>query len=91
MQTPILIQMDAQGRLVLPKELRGKESKYFSCFPEADGTVHLMPVIGVLTTQQAYFWTKKWQSGETEASRDIKSGKLKKVHPKKLKSYLDHL
>ncbi|MDO8579118.1 MAG: hypothetical protein Q7R50_08095 [Dehalococcoidales bacterium] len=26
---------------------------------------------------QAYFWTKRWQDGEKEASDDIKAGRVK--------------
>lgn len=26
---------------------------------------------------QAYFWTKRWQEGETEADEDIKAGRIR--------------
>lgn len=76
----MILQMDAQGRIVLPQKLRGKERQYYTCYTEADGTVHLIPVVGVITPKQAYFWTKRWQKGEEEASRAIQKKKYKTVH-----------
>jgi bifunctional DNA-binding transcriptional regulator/antitoxin component of YhaV-PrlF toxin-antitoxin module len=32
----------------------------------------------LVDASQSYFWTKEWQDGEKEASRDIKKGKTKK-------------
>ncbi len=31
-----------------------------------------------IPAHQAYFWTKRWQDGEKEASRDIQSGRVRK-------------
>jgi hypothetical protein len=91
MDTQRLVQMDAQGRVVLPQEVRGKRKKYFSCQTEKDGTIHLIPVVGVLTPKQVYFWTKRWQKGEKEATEALKKGKYKKISPQKLNDYLDSL
>jgi len=30
-----------------------------------------------MNKSQAYFWTKKWQEAEKEASADIKAGRVK--------------
>lgn len=92
MREQILIQMDSQGRIVLPKEVRGKKKKQcFACQVEKDGTIHLLPVVGVLTTKQAYFWTKRWQEGERKASKAIREGKCEIVPPEKLEEYLSKL
>lgn len=91
MQAETLIQMDTQGRVVLPRDLRGKGRKYFACHTEKDGTVHLVPVVGVITTKQAYFWTKRWQRGEKQASQALKKGRTHVLTPDKLKNYLDSL
>lgn len=91
MNDPILIQMDSQGRVVLPKDARGNGKKYFTCQTEMDGTVHLIPIVGVITPKQAYFWTKRWKKGEKAASQDLKKGKFKKISPGKLEKYLASL
>ncbi len=91
MTEPALVQMDSQGRIVLPKDMRGREKKYFTCQAEEDGTVHLVPVVGVITAKQAYFWTKRWQKGEQEASRALKNSKAKTISPDKLDHYLRSL
>lgn len=87
----LIIQMDAQGRIVLPKDKRGKGIKYYACQTEKDGSIHLLPLVGVITQKQAYFWTKRWQKGEQEASEDLKAGRYKTLDPKKLDDYLNSL
>jgi len=31
----------------------------------------------LIDKSQAYFWTRRWQKGEREASQDIKAGRIK--------------
>ena len=31
----------------------------------------------LIDKSQAYFWTRRWQKGEREASQDIKAGRVK--------------
>lgn len=88
MSEQILVQMDKQGRIVLPRSLRDKKRTYFACQTEEDGTVHLIPVVGLITSKQAYFWTKKWQKGEKEASEALKKGRYKTIEAKALGKYL---
>lgn len=83
----VLVQMDPQGRVVLPKEMRGKKRTYYTCQTEPDGTVHLIPVVGVITAKQAYFWTNKWQKGEKEASLALRKGKYKVIERGGLDGY----
>lgn len=91
MENPTLVQMDPQGRVVLPRDLRTKGRGYYTCQAEEDGTVHLIPVVGVITSKQAYFWTRRWQQGEKEASRALKKRKYKVISPQKLDDYLKTL
>jgi DNA-binding transcriptional regulator/RsmH inhibitor MraZ len=84
-----LIQIDTKGRVVLPKKAR--QQGYYTCQTESDGTIHLIPVIGILTAKQAYFWTEEWQKGEKEATDAIHKKNTKTIPPKKLKQYLDSL
>ena len=91
MHDETLVQMDSQGRIVLPRDVRGKGKKYFTCEAELDGSVHLIPVVGVITAKQAYFWTKKWQEGEKETSQSLRRKKYKVVSPENLDNYLKTL
>jgi DNA-binding transcriptional regulator/RsmH inhibitor MraZ len=91
MEEQNLVQMDSQGRIVLPRDVRGKGRRYFACQTEQDGTVHIVPVVGVLTAKQAYFWTKKWQRGEREASEALRKRKYRVISPDKLDHYLRSL
>lgn len=91
MEPEILVQMDKQGRIVLPRDVRGGGRRYFACQTERDGTVHLIPIVGVITAKQAYFWTKRWQKGEKKASQALRQGQFKVVSPDRLDEYLDAL
>lgn len=83
--------MDPQGRIVLPANTRGKGKKYYTCQTEKDGTVHLIPVVGVITAKQAYFWTDQWQQGEKEATQSLRKKKCKVIQPEDLENYLQSL
>ncbi len=86
-----IVQMDPQGRIVLPRDMRGKGRQYYTCQTERDGTVHLVPVVGVITAKQAYFWTKRWQQGEKQASQALRKKRYHVVAPEKLDDYLKSL
>ena len=88
MQVESIIQMDSQGRVVLPKGIRQKNNKYYTCATEKDGSIHLIPVVGVITSKQAYFWTERWQKGEKEANEAIRKGKGKRIKYEDLETYL---
>jgi hypothetical protein len=83
--------MDSQGRIVLPRTIRPKGQSYFACQTEKDGTVHLIPVVGVITVDQAYFWTRRWQRGEKAASKALRRKNYRTVPPGKLAAYLKSL
>jgi len=40
------------------------------------GVIIVKPKV-LIDEEQAWFWTKKWQEGEKEASEDLKKGKTK--------------
>lgn len=86
-----MVQMDSQGRIVLPRHVRGKGRQYFTCQTEKDGTVHLVPIVGVLTPKQAYFWTKRWQKGEKKATQALRKGRYRVITPERLDHYLRSL
>ncbi|MBF0492270.1 MAG: hypothetical protein HQM15_05765 [Deltaproteobacteria bacterium] len=86
-----ILEVDKQGRICLPKTLRSKNSKYYSYEKDRDGTIRLLPIVGVITNKQAYFWTDRWQKGEKEASEDIKKGKGKIISPDKIDDFFDSL
>lgn len=41
-----------------------------------DGSIILKPVT-VIEKSQEYFWTKRWQAGESEAEEDLRSGRIR--------------
>ena len=40
------------------------------------GVIIVKPKV-LVDEKQSWFWTKKWQDGEKEASKDLKNGKTK--------------
>lgn len=88
---PILLESDLQGRIVLPKGIRGKKRQTYHCRADNDGTITLVPIVGVITNDQAYFWTQRWQTGEKDADRDLQAGRVRKVPPRRLKKFLGQL
>jgi hypothetical protein len=86
-----ILQADVKGRITLPLEVRQKSKGLFTYEVGPEGVIRLKPVVGLVTSDQAYFWTKRWQKGEEEASKDIRAGRVVKVPPKQLKKFLDKL
>lgn len=86
-----ILQADDKGRITLPPEARKKSEGLFTYEIDPQGVVKLKPVVGLVTPDQAYFWTRRWQEGEKEASRNIKEGRITQVPHKKLKKFLAKL
>jgi antitoxin MazE len=67
------------GQVTLPAAIRKKlgisEGDLIELIVEDDKAI-LLPK-KLIDSSQAYFWTKKWQEAEKEASEDIKSGRIK--------------
>ena len=86
-----ILQADEKGRITLPPEIRKESGGLFTYEVDPRGVIQLKPVVGLVTSDQAYFWTRQWQEGEKEASEDIKEGRVTKVPHKKLKKILNQL
>jgi AbrB family looped-hinge helix DNA binding protein len=41
-----------------------------------DGSIVLKPV-AIIDKSQEYFWTRRWQAGESEAEEDIRTGRIR--------------
>jgi AbrB family looped-hinge helix DNA binding protein len=67
------------GQITLPASVREQlgieEGDIVEIKVEEERAV-LMPK-RLVDKSQAYFWTKRWQKGEKEASQDIKAGRVK--------------
>ena len=87
MGKPNILQIDGKGRITLPPDVR-KKSEVFTYEVDARGVIKLLPVVGFVTPDQAYFWTPRWQEGEKKASEDIQQGRVTKVPHSKLKKFL---
>jgi len=86
-----ILQVDSKGRITLPVEVRKRAQGLFTYEVDPQGTIRLKPIIGVVTPEQAYFWTERWQTGEKEASTDIQKGRVTRVPQKQLKKFLADL
>jgi AbrB family looped-hinge helix DNA binding protein len=77
--TQEILQIRSNGQITLPPELRRKAHLAEGDFLEAslaeDGTVCLKPQL-VIDRDQAYFWSSRWQAGETAAEADIKANRV---------------
>ena len=90
MGRPGILQTDGKGRITLPLDVR-KTSEIFTYEVDERGVIKLIPVVGLVTSDQAYFWTRRWQEGEEKASRDIREGRVTKVPHSKLKKFLSKI
>lgn len=91
MKAAELLQMDTKGRITLPKKVRSQSKGYFTYKVDSKGVIRLVPVVGVIQSDQAYFWTKRWQAGEKAASEAIRQGRVTRVPYNQLKSFLKKL
>jgi antitoxin PrlF len=72
-----------RGQVTLPAEVRealnaqeGDELEFEVVEP---GIVQVR-VLHLIPHDQAWFWTREWQTGEREASEDIAAGRLSEVY-----------
>ena len=91
MGRPSILQADKKGRITLPPEVRKKSEGLFTYEVNPNGVIQLKPIVGLVTPDQAYFWTRRWQEGEKRASEDIRKGRIAKVPHHKLKKFLAKL
>lgn len=71
------IMVQRRNQITLPKEMVSENVKVYECSKKDNGSLVLTPQVTV-PFSQAYFWTKRWQNGESKASEDIKSGRVTK-------------
>ncbi|MBI2069669.1 MAG: AbrB/MazE/SpoVT family DNA-binding domain-containing protein [Elusimicrobia bacterium] len=64
-----------RNQITLPKNFVPKNTNSFLCERREDGAILLIPEVSI-PINQLFFWTKQWQEGEREASRDIRTRKV---------------
>lgn len=76
----MLVELRTKSQITLPadivKKLNLKPGDKIEV-EAIDNKIVLKPVI-VIPKEQAYFWTKEWQLGELEATKQIGDGRIKK-------------
>jgi len=76
---PAYSKVTRHGQITLPASVRkelGIEEGDLVEIEIVDERAVLMPK-KLVDKSQAYFWTKRWQEAEKEASEDIKAGRVK--------------
>jgi len=67
----------SKGQITLPRDIRDAlhvdEGDDISFVITDEGV--LMHGLKMVSAQQAWFWSAKWQDGEREASADVKAGR----------------
>ena len=86
----MLVRLEQEGRLTIPKELRPglAEDALFEAVRREDGVIELHPKT-VTDTDQAWFWTEAWQKGERQADEDIAAGRFEVFDD--VETFLAHL
>lgn len=67
-----------KGQITLPSEVRRALNVSTGDaveFQIAEGGAVMMRGLKLIPADQAWFWTESWQSGEEEATRDIREGR----------------
>jgi len=77
---PELIQLRRKAQLTLPlsvrRQLNLEEGDYLEVQVE-EGAI-ILKAKKLVDKEQEWFWTTRWQEGESEAEADIQSGRTKK-------------
>ena len=75
-----LVQIRKKAQLTLPASVRQKlgiEEGDFVDVQIKDGDI-VLKVMKLVSKEQSWFWTERWQKGEREAEDDIHSGRVHK-------------
>ncbi len=75
-----VVSVRKRGVITLPAELRRRlrldeEGARLEVVERDDGVVELRPSV-VISADQAWFWTERWQAMEREADGDIQTGRV---------------
>ena len=75
-----VLQLRENGQITLPTSIRRKTNlkagDLLDVKVDDDGTIRLTPQMAI-DRSQAYFWSKRWQTGELQAEEDIDAGRVK--------------
>jgi len=91
-----LVSVRSRGTLALPADLRRRlhldvPESQVRLIDHGDGRVELVPVVAV-PSDQAWFWSDRWQAMEREADADIAAGRSAVVDGvDELVGHLDHV
>jgi AbrB family looped-hinge helix DNA binding protein len=75
-----LVQIRKKAQITLPASVRQKlgiEEGDFMDVQIKDGDI-VLKVMKMISKEQSWFWTERWQNGEKEAEEDIESGRVHK-------------
>lgn len=75
---PELIQVRRKAQVTLPQSIRQAlniEEGDFLDVRVKDGEI-VLRLKKLVDKEQAWFWTRRWQEGETEAEEDIRAGRV---------------
>jgi AbrB family looped-hinge helix DNA binding protein len=73
-----LVQIRKKAQITLPASVRQKlgiEEGDFVDVQVKDGDI-VLKVMKLVSKEQSWFWTERWQSGEREAEKDIRNGRV---------------
>ena len=74
-----LLSVQSRGTIALPAKLRRRlhldqQNSQVRLIERDDGRIELVPVV-VVSADQAWFWTDRWQAMEREADADVAAGR----------------
>ena len=75
-----LVQIRKKAQLTLPLSIRQKlgiEEGDFVDVQIKNGNI-VLKVMKLVSKEQAWFWTERWQRGEKEAEENIRTGRVQK-------------
>ncbi len=75
-----LVQIRKKAQITIPASVRQKlgiEEGDFVDVQIKDGNI-VLKVMKLVSKEQAWFWTERWQNGEREAEKDIQNGRVHK-------------
>ena len=70
------LMLGKRNQITLPKEYVPSGAHLFLCEQREDGAIVLIPEVSI-PANQAFFWTKRWQRGERQASEEIRVGRVR--------------
>jgi len=78
----IITQIREKSQITIPKDLIKKLNLKTGDNIDIDienGMIIIKPVV-IIPKAQAWFWSKEWQQGESQAEKDIENGQVKRFN-----------